>query len=491
MSSTTTGSGSNLTTRQITMMGIGGAIGAGLFIGSGQAVAVAGPSVILAFALAGFLVILIMNMLGEMAAANPSSGSFSVYATKALGPNAGAVIGWLYWFQAVIVISAEATGAAAIIGGWIPGVSQGTWSLIFVGLLTAVNLAHVSKFGQFEFWFSFMKVAAIVVFLAVGAAMILGLVPGVEATGLSNLVAHGGFMPTGIVGLCAGLLMVVFAFGGIEIVAIAAAESENPRKSIRKAVRGVLVRVLVFYIGSALVMVAVLPWDSPELAAGPFVAVLGAANIPWIDTIMALVVVVALLSAMNANIYAASRMLLSLSERKLAPRVVMVRNKNKTPYIAVLGSVVLCTVAVAMNYLAPDLVMPILLNAVGSTLLVTWGFIAVSQIVLRQRADRDPSIVLPVRMPGFPYLSILALAMLAGIVVLSLFDPTSRTQLFATAGLVLAIAVLNALAQRRRRRLEGGDPEAGDGPGAGEAAEPSGGIAATDAATSTGAAQRA
>ncbi|MFF5792840.1 amino acid permease [Paeniglutamicibacter sp. NPDC012692] len=470
--STTTGSGSNLTTRQITMMGIGGAIGAGLFIGSGQAVAVAGPSVILAFALAGFLVILIMNMLGEMAAANPSSGSFSVYATKALGPNAGAVIGWLYWIQAVIVISAEATGAAAIIGGWIPGVSQGTWSLIFVGLLTAINLAHVSKFGQFEFWFSFMKVAAIIVFLAVGAALVLGLVPGVEAKGLSNLVAHGGFMPTGIVGLCAGLLMVVFAFGGIEIVAIAAAESNDPRRSIRKAVRGVLVRVLVFYIGSALVMVAVLPWDSPELAAGPFVAVLGAAHIPWIDTIMALVVVVALLSAMNANIYAASRMLLSLSERKLAPRVVMVRNKNKTPYIAVLGSVVLCIVAVVMNYLAPDLVMPMLLNAVGSTLLVTWGFIAVSQLVLRRRADRDPSIVLPVRMPGFPYLSILALAMLAGIVVLSLFDPASRTQLIATAGLILAIAVLNALAQRRRKRLGGGDPASGDGLPAGEASAP-------------------
>lgn len=448
------GSPSNLTTRQITMMGIGGAIGAGLFIGSGQAVAVAGPSVILAFALAGFLVILIMNMLGEMAAANPSSGSFSVYATKALGPNAGAVIGWLYWIQAVIVISAEATGAAAIIGSWIPGVSQGTWSLIFVGLLTAVNLAHVAKFGQFEFWFSFMKVAAIVVFLIIGAALVFGLVPGVEAKGLSNLVEHGGFMPNGVVGLCAGLLMVVFAFGGIEIVAIAAAESDDPRTSIRKAVRGVLFRVLVFYIGSALIMVAVLPWDTAELAAGPFVAVLGVANIPWIDSIMALVVVIALLSAMNANIYAASRMLLSLSERKIAPLVVMVRNKNNTPYIAVLGSVILCVVAVVMNYLAPDLVMPMLLNAVGSTLLVTWGFIAVSQLVLRLRADKDPSVVLPVRMPGFPYLSILALLMLSGIVVLALFDPASRTQLMATTGLIIAIAVLNALAQRRLRRIE-------------------------------------
>ena len=202
-------------------------------------------------------------------------------------------------------------------------------------------------------------------------------------------------------------------------------------------------------------MVAVLPWNTPALAAGPFVAVLGAAHIPFIDSIMALVVVIALLSAMNANIYAASRMLLSLSERKLAPKVVMVRNKNQTPYIAVLGSVILCTVAVAMNYLAPDLVMPILLNAVGSTLLVTWGFIIVSQLVLRYRADKDPSIVLPVRMPGFPYLSLLGLAMLAGIVVLALFDPASRTQLFATTALIISIAVLNVLAQRRRRRLEG------------------------------------
>lgn len=450
-----TGSHSSLSTRQITMMGIGGAIGAGLFIGSGQAVAVAGPGVVLAFALAGFLVILIMNMLGEMAAANPSSGSFSVYATKAMGPNAGAVIGWLYWIQGVIVIAAEATGAAAIIGGWLPGVSQGTWSLIFVALLTAVNLANVARFGQFEYWFSFLKVAAIVAFLGIGAAVIFGLVPGVQATGLSNLVEHGGFLPNGVVGLCAGLLMVVFAFGGIEIVAIAAAESDDPRTSIRRAVRGVLFRVLVFYVGSALVMVSVLPWFSPELAASPFVAVLSFANIPWIDSIMALVVVIALLSAMNANIYAASRMLLSLSERRIAPRVIQMRSRNNTPYVAVVASVILCSVAVVMNYVAPDLVMPVLLNAVGSTLLVTWGFIAVSQLILRVRADRDPTIHLPVRMPFFPYLSILALLMLAGIVVLSLFDPASRNQLIATTGLVIAIAVLNALAQRRRKRLEG------------------------------------
>ena len=266
-------------------------------------------------------------------------------------------------------------------------------------------------------------------------------------------MAHDGFLPNGVVGLCAGLLMVIFAFGGIEIVAIAAAESDDPRTSIRKAVRGVLFRVLVFYVGSALVMVSVLPWYSPELAASPFVAVLTFAHIPWIDSIMALVVVIALLSAMNANIYAASRMLLSLSERGIAPRVIQVRNRNKTPYVAVSASVILCTVAVVMNYLAPDLVMPMLLNAVGSTLLVTWGFIALSQLILRIRADKDPSIHLPVRMPGFPYLSILALVMLAGIVVLALFDPASRTQLLATLGLTVAIGVLNALAQRRSRRL--------------------------------------
>lgn len=471
--STAPGNPSSLSTRQITMMGIGGAIGAGLFLGSGQAVAVAGPAVILAFALAGFLVILIMNMLGEMAAANPSSGSFSVYAAKAMGPNAGATIGWLYWLQAVIVIAAEATGAAAIVGGWFPGVSQGTWSLVFVGLLTAVNLAHVAKFGQFEYWFSFMKVAAIIAFLAVGAALVFGLVPGVQATGLGNLVAHGGFLPTGVVGLCAGLLMVVFSFGGIEIVAIAAAESDDPRRSIRKAVRGVLVRVLVFYVGSALVMVSVLPWTSPELAASPFVAVLSAAHLPWIDSIMALVVVVALLSAMNANIYAASRMLLSLSERKIAPRMVQVRSRHRTPYVAVIGSVFLCSIAVVMNYVAPDLVMPLLLNAVGSTLLVTWGFIIVSQLILRLRADKDPRVVLPVRMPGFPYLSLLALAMLAGIVVLALFDPASRNQLIATAVLTIAIAVLNATAQRRRRRLEGDAPGGSDVPRAEDAETPS------------------
>ncbi|WP_125615198.1 amino acid permease [Specibacter cremeus] len=438
-----------LSSRQISMMGIGGAIGAGLFIGSGAAVKAAGPAVIIAFAVAGLLVVLLMHMLAEMAAAHPESGAFSVYAEKALGPTAGTVIGWLYWIQLVIVVAAETTGAATIVGGWFPAIPQGVWALLFVVVLTAVNLLNVARFGQFEYWFAMLKVAAIVGFLVIGAALVFGWIPGVHATGIGNLFQHGGFMPNGIVGVCAGLLMVVFAFGGTEIVAIAAAESDDPKNNIRRAVRSVMVRVLTFYIGSAFIMVSVLPWDGKELATGPFVAVLSVARIPGIDTAMAVVVVIALLSAMNANIYASSRMILSLSERGIAPRFVARRAGLGIPRVAVIASVLFSLVTVVANFIAPDLVLPMLLNAVGSTLLILWSFIVVSQIVLRVRADRDPGVHLPVRMAGFPYLSGLALVLLVGVMVLTMFDGPGRGQLLATIGLTAVIAVLALVFKRR------------------------------------------
>ncbi|MBO0981286.1 amino acid permease [Microbacterium sp. SD291] len=448
---TTKGLHPGLTRRQISMMGLGGAIGAGLFVGSGQAIGLAGPAVLISFLVAGTIVVLVMAMLAEMVAARPSSGAFSSYAQKAMGRSAGSAVGWLYWIQLVVVIAAEATGAAGIVAGWVPAVPAWMWVLIFVVALTAVNLFGVRNYGRFEFWFAAIKVAAIILFLIVGACAIVGLVPGVPATGIGNLVAEGGFAPQGITGIAAALLIVVFAFGGTEVVAIAAAESDDPSRNIRRIVREVMVRIIVFYLGSIFVIVAVLPWNDPAVLDGPFSAVLATVRVPGVDLVMSLIVVIALLSAMNANIYGASRMAFSLGERGLAPIAATRTSAKGVPYVAVLASVAFGFVTVGLNWAFPDVVLPALLNVVGSTLLVIWTSTAVAQIILRRRADRAGE-EMPMRMWGFPWLSWLCLALLAGVVALAMVDPAARIQLLLTLGLT-GVLLLIARVTRGSARL--------------------------------------
>ncbi|KKI22396.1 MULTISPECIES: amino acid permease [unclassified Leucobacter] len=444
ITTTTKGLQPGLTRRQISMMGLGGAIGAGLFVGSGQAIGIAGPAVIVSYLVAGTLVVLVMAMLAEMVAANPSSGAFSSYAQKAMGRSVGSAVGWLYWIQLVVVIAAEATGAAGIVAHRFPGLPDWVWVLVFVVALTAVNLLGVRNYGRFEFWFATIKVAAIIAFLVVGVLAIVGLIPGTPAAGVGNLVDHGGFAPTGITGIAGALLIVVFAFGGTEVVAIAAAESDNPARNIRRIVREVMVRILVFYVGSIFVIVAVLPWNDAAVLAGPFSAVLDTLRIPGVGLVMDLIVIVALLSAMNANIYGASRMIFSLSERGLAPFVLMRTSERGVPRFAVLASVAFGFVTVILNWIWPEQVLPALLNVVGSTLLVMWAATALAQLILRRRADAAGE-ALPMRMWGFPWLSGAALVLLAGIIVLAMFNEGARTQLLLTLGLTLALLLVARL----------------------------------------------
>lgn len=455
--STTKGLHPGLTRRQISMMGLGGAIGAGLFVGSGQAIGIAGPAVLVSYLFAGTVVILVMAMLAEMVAARPSSGAFSSFAQRAMGRSAGSAVGWLYWIQLVVVIAAEATGAAGIIEGWVPGIPAWLWVLIFVVALTAVNLFGVRNYGRFEFWFAAIKVFAIIAFLVVGACAILGFIPGVPGTGIGNLVAHGGFAPHGIAGIAAALLVVVFAFGGTEVVAIAAAESDDPAHNIRRIVREVMVRILVFYLGSIFVIVAVLPWNSPEVLEGPFSAVLATLQVPGVDLVMSLIVVMALLSAMNANIYGASRMAYSLGERGLAPLAVTRTSDRGVPYAAVIASVAFGFVTVVLNWAFPETVLGLLLNIVGSTVLVIWTATVISQIILRRRADRDGE-AMPMRMWGFPWLSWAALVLLAVIIALAMIDPTARIQLLLT--LALTAALLGLARASRGRARAGAAPHA-------------------------------
>ena len=445
--------GHGLRARHLTMMGLGSAIGAGLFLGSGVGIAVAGPAVLVSYALAGLLVVLVMRMLAEMAAAVPSSGSFSVYAEKALGRWAGFTLGWVYWFTLIMVLGVEITGVARIVTGWLPGVPQWGVALAAVAVFAVVNLVGVRQFGEFEFWFALVKVVAIIAFLVVGVLLVLGLLPGTEPVGTTHLLGDGGFAPTGVAGIAAGLLVVVFAFGGIEIVTIASAEAADPQRAVARATRSIVWRILLFYVGAVAVMVLVLPWDAPQLVDGPFVAVLEVAGLPGAARIMEVVVVLALLSAFNANIYATSRMAFSLAGRGDGPRVLQRVSRRDVPWVAVVVSVVLALVAVALNWLLPDALLGILLNAAGASLLVVWMLVAVSQLRLRPRleAEAGPD-GLPLRMWGYPWLTWATLVALAGVVVLMLTDVAARAQLAATAGLVGVVVGIYAISAAVRRR---------------------------------------
>lgn len=428
--------GHSMKPRQLTMMGLGSAIGAGLFLGSGAGVQAAGPAVLISYVVAGTLIILVMWALGEMAAANPNSGAFSVYAEKAMGRTAGATVGWLWWLQLVVVIAAEALGAAGLLFTVWPVIPVWVLALVFMALFTAINLAGVNNFGEFEFWFAILKVAAILMFLGIGTALLLGLLPDAASPGLGNIT--GNFAPAGLGGIATALFVVIFAFGGTEIVSVAAAETENPRHSVGQAIRTVLWRILVFYIGSVFVIAAVLPATSESLAS-PFAGVLDAARIPGAGTAITLVAVIALLSALNANLYGASRMIYSLAQRGEAPRFLSKLNKARVPMVAVGVSVAFGFIAAVLELLFPEQILPALFQLVGSTCLMVWGSALVSQLILRRKADRDGT-DLPLRMKGFPGLTIFGLVLLALIFAVGFSSPESSRQLVSTIILVVAIA---------------------------------------------------
>ena len=423
--------------RHLVMMSLGSAIGTGLFVGSGKGVAAAGPATLVAYVVAGLLVIAIMYMLGEMVAAHPDSGAFSVYTSRAMGPAAGFAMGWVWWIELVIVVAAEAIAAASTLVAMWPIAPVWLLTLIFLVVLTAVNLLGVDRFGEFEVWFALLKVAAVLVFLVIGVLLICGVLAA-PAAGASNLVGHGGFMPNGWSGIAAALLMVTFSFGGIEIMAVAAAETEDPARNVSRAVRTIVWRILLFYMGSVAVMVIAVPWDDPKLGTSPFVAVLDRAGIPAASEVMTLVIVLALLSSLNANLYGAARMLGSLAERGMAPRAAMRTRGRSVPAMAVLASVLFGFCCVLATFRWGDTVLGTLLNIVGSTIIVTYFFTICSQYVLRRQVEREGT-PLPMRIKGFPVVSWAAMILLVSIMVLGMFAPDVRAQLLSTGALVVVL----------------------------------------------------
>src|SRR4051812_29557624 len=424
--------------RHLTMIAIGGVIGAGLFVGSGAVMKDAGPASFISYAITGLLIILVMRMLGEMATANPSTGSFADYARRALGGWAGFSVGWLYWYFWVIVVGFEAVAGADILRYWFADVPLWVFALALMALMTATNLFSVSSYGEFEYWFAGIKVLAIIVFLVLGTLFVIGLWPD-QGFDLSNLTDHGGFLPNGVGAVFSSIVVIVFSMVGAEIATVAAAESHDPEKAIAKATQSVIFRVGTFYVGSIFLLVCIVPWNDSELGKSPYVAAFTEMGIPYADDIMNAVVLTAVLSCLNSGLYTASRMLFVLAARREAPMRLITVNGRGVPVWAILASTVVGFLSVVAAYVSPDTVFTFLLNSSGAVILFVYFLIAVSQFVLRRRTPEDQ---LTVKMWFFPVLTILAAAGIVGVLLQMLFKDDTRSQLLLSLlswGVVLVL----------------------------------------------------
>lgn len=440
--------------RHMTMIAIAGVIGAGLFMGSGSVIHLAGPGAILSYIFAGIIVVLVMRMLGEMASVNPTSGSFAHYAHEAIGPWAGFMIGWLYWFFWVIAIALEATAAAAIIQYWYEGIPLWLLSLLLTVALTATNILSVKAFGEFEYWFSLIKVVSIIVFLALGASIILGIVPNFEPIGTTNLIGQGGFLPNGFGAVLMGIVIVIFSFMGTEIVAIAAGESKEPHAAVRKATNSITWRILLFYVGSIAVVVTLLPWDSSNILTSPYVAVLDYIGIPAAAQIMNFVVLTAVLSCLNSALYATSRMVFSLAQKGEAPKSFLKLNKKGAPVNAIFAATFFSYIAVIMNYVSPDKVFLFLVNSCSAITLILYLIISFSQLRMRRKIERENPQLLTIKMWLFPYLTYFTILATSALLIAMFFIDSMRSQILFTCVIVVIVMLAYMLTQRKEKPMQ-------------------------------------
>ncbi len=445
--------GRALRTRHVTMITIGGIIGAGLFVGSSTSIASIGPACIVSYGVAGLIILLVMRMLSELAAGYPGTGAFTEFARLGLGDWAGFACGWLYWYFWVIVVPIEAIAGGGILQQWI-ALPVWTLALVLLAVMTGVNLLSTRSFGEFEFWFSSVKVAAILAFIVIAAGRVSGL-GAPAATSLTNLLSHGGFAPFGTLSVIAGVTSVIFAFVGAEIVTIAAVESDEPARSIAKLTSSVALRILLFYMVSITLIVAVVPWVAVRPGVSPFAQALGVIGIRGAETIMNVVVLTAVLSCLNSGLYVTSRVLFGLASKGDAPGWLVVLDKRRVPSRAILAGAVFGYAAIAASVLSPAVVFSFLVSASGAIALVNYLLVALAQIRLRRAMEATAPERLVIRMWFFPYASWGVVLAITAVLVAMAVTPSLRGQ-FLSSCFSVAVVLLCFLVFRRGARASSG-----------------------------------
>jgi len=420
-----------LDNRHIQLIALGGAIGVGLFYGSSATIQMAGPSILLSYIIGGIVIFTIMRALGEMAVDEPISGSFSSYAHRYLGPFAGYLSGWTYWFMWVVVGMAEITVIGVYVNYWFPDIPQWVTALATLIVVTLINLMNVKAFGEFEFWLALIKVVAIIGMILVGLGIILfGFGNGGQPMGLDNLWAHGGFMPNGIEGILLSLVLVMFSFGGVELVGITAGEAKDPRKSIPSAINNVVWRILIFYVGALGIMMILYPWNEVGSNGSPFVLIFDKIGIPGAAHIINFVVLTAALSAFNSGMFSTGRMLYNLSLQNNGPKYFGQLNKHQTPRRGILFSASFLLVAVFLNYIIPEKVFMFISSVATVAVITSWTIILLTQIKFRQSKSKEEVGKLAFKMPFHPFSNYVALVFLAFVIVLMAFMDGMREALY-------------------------------------------------------------
>ena len=400
-----------LKNRHIQLIALGGAVGTGLFLGTASTIKMAGPAVILAYLIGGLIAFLIMRQLGEMMAQEPVAGSFSNLAFKYWGPLPGFLSGWNYWFLYILVSMSELTACAVYMQHWFPGIPQWVCIAGFFLLINLINLTAVRIYGEAEFWFSIIKVSAIIGMIIFGSYLLASGTAGPESH-LSNLWEHGGFFPNGVHGMFIALAIVTFSFGGLELVGIAAAEAEDPQKSIPKAVNQVLVRILIFYVGALIVLLALYPWDQigivpqdvpweESMAASPFVKIFSNIGIPAAAHVLNFVILTAALSVYNSGVFCNSRMLYGLALQGNAPKSFTRLSARGVPVISIMVSSGATMFCILLNAVMPERALVILFSLVVCSLVINWAMICITHLKFRQAMRKQgtklvfPSIACP------------------------------------------------------------------------------------------------
>ena len=438
----------SLRSRHVQMISIGGIIGAGLFVGSSAAIASAGPGILMSYVLAGLVILMIMRMLSEMAAATPGLGSFTEYVRLGLGDWGGFVSGWLYWYFWVLVVAIEAIAGAKILAAWIP---LEVWQIvaILMALLTAVNLMSSRSYGEFEFWFSSIKVAAIVAFVLIAGAYALGFTSGAGQT-FANLYSHGGFVPFGWTAVLAGVTTVVFSLCGAEIATIAAAESNESSRVINRMTLTIVARIMLFYVLSILLILAVVPWNEIVPGTSPFATVLTRTHIPGAATIMNFIVLTAVLSCLNSGVYVTSRVLFTLAARGDAPQAMIALNKRRVPARAILIGSSFGYIAVILSVVSPERVFQFLLNTSGALMIVVYLLACFAHLRLRRQMEQASPERLTIKVWLFPWLTYATVAAMFGVLV-AMAVTEGRSAEFRASAVVVVIVALAYVALRWRR----------------------------------------
>jgi GABA permease len=435
--------------RHLTMISIGGIIGAGLFVSSSTAVIAAGPASFISYTITGLLILLVMRMLGEMATALPEVRSFTEFARAGLGEGPGFIVGWLYWYFWVLVVPVEAIAGAKILQAWVP-LSPLEIGIGLMSVMTAVNLMSARSYAEFEFWFASIKVAAIIVFIVISASYAFGWTAPHGAT-FGNLVDHGGFTPHGWIAVLATVPTVFFAMTGAEITTIAAAESAEPDRAIAKMSTAVVWRILIFYVISLFLIVSVAPWNTVVSGESPFTLALNTMHVPWAGKIMSVIILTAVLSCLNSAFYVSSRVLFILAERGDAPQSLVKLNARRVP----VGSVLIGAAAGFLGIIAatetPQAVFDFLVSSSGAVIVFVYMAICVAQIKLRRRHERAGLPKPAVSMWLFPYLSYAAIACMGGVLIAMAFTPGLQKDFYVSC-ITLVVAVLAYVIVSRLRQ---------------------------------------